>query len=236
MSRALHPLRTHISTPYGSSQSSKFLRTQGHNLPLPYFTHVHISESRRSRTTRHATAAGSPLAGMSPSCTLSRRCGRRWGWASRGKEWHPRALAPWPAHGAAWGNRRGHRATRGPALAAARVAPSSAVAIGSCRVAFVVDYERIGIRVEQRSDDRVVIFTACVKERGGAQAVGVVDISTLLDQLADARLVAAKGREMEGGTVRDGLLVPNQDPLVDISTRCECPTHACEVAGCCVAA
>ena len=81
----------------------------------------------------------------------------------------------------------------------------------SCRIAVVVDYKRIGIRIEQRGDDRVVIIRACAKKRGATLPSGEVDISTLLDQHADARLVAAIGRGMEGGTVFAD--------LVEISTR-----------------
>ena len=70
----------------------------------------------------------------------------------------------------------------------------------SCRKAVVVDYKRIGIRIEQRGDDRIVIFRACEEERGVTLPAGEVDISTLNDQHAGARLVAVMGRGMEGGT------------------------------------
>jgi hypothetical protein len=92
-------------------------------------------------------------------------------------------------------------------------------AIVSCRIADVVDYKRIGIRIEQRGDDRVVIIRACAKiKRGATLPSGEVDISTLLDQHADARLVAAIGRGMEGGTVFAD--------LVEISTRLDNYEHA----------
>jgi hypothetical protein len=92
------------------------------------------------------------------------------------------------------------------------------VAIVSCRIAVVVDYKRIGIRIEQRGDDRVVIIRACAKERGVTLPAGEVDNSTLLDQHADARLVAAIGRGMEGGTV--------YADLVEISIRLDNREHA----------
>ena len=121
------------------------------------------------------------------------------------------------------------------------------------------DPERIGIRVEQGGDYLVVLIAACHEESGEAPVAWMVDISTLLDQRANARLLVVGGRKMEGGTWPALLEISTRlekreharhvtspaceheggkifEPLVDIGTLREYLTHAFCVAGFCVPA